>query len=116
MGLFKTFSEREVAKAKPICNKVLALEETMAALSDAELIGKTAEFKERYKNGESLDDMLVEAFAVMREAAWRVLRMKHYPVQIIGGIMLHNGHIAEMKTGGRYETRTHDLCRVKAAL
>lgn len=99
MGLFKSFSEKEVLKAKPLCDKVLKLEDDMAALTDAELIGKTEEFKNRYANGEDLDDMLVEAFAVMREAAWRVLRMKHYPVQIIGGIILHRGNIAEMKTG-----------------
>ncbi len=99
MGLFKSFSEKEVQKARPICNKVLALEETMTNLSDAELIAKTSEFKNRYNNGEELDDMLIEAFAVVREAAWRVLRMKHYPVQIIGGIILHHGMIAEMKTG-----------------
>ena len=99
MGLFKSFSEKEVQKTKPICNKVLELEETMAGLSDSELIAKTAEFKNRYNDGEDLDDMLIEAFAVVREAAWRVLRMKHYPVQIIGGIILHHGMIAEMKTG-----------------
>ena len=99
MGLFKSFSEKEVLRAKPLCDKVLKLEENMAALSDAELIGKTEEFKNRYANGEDLDSILVEAFAVMREAAWRVLRMKHYPVQIIGGIILHKGNIAEMRTG-----------------
>ena len=99
MGLFKTFSEKEVLKAKPLCDKVLRLEDAMAALTDIELKNKTAEFQERYKNGETLDSMLVEAFAVVREAAWRVLRMKHYPVQIIGGIILHKGNIAEMKTG-----------------
>ena len=99
MGLFKSFSEKEVLKVKPLCDKILDLEESMAALSDAELIGKTEEFKNRYANGEDLDNMLVEAFAVMREAGWRVLRMKHYPVQIIGGIMLHRGRIAEMRTG-----------------
>jgi preprotein translocase subunit SecA len=99
MGLFKTFSEKEIRKAKPICDKILALEPSMQSLSDAELRAKTIEFKNRYKNGESLDSMLVEAFAVVREAAWRVLRMKHYPVQLIGGIILHKGQIAEMKTG-----------------
>ena len=88
MGLFKTFSEKEVLKAMPICDKVLALEESMAQLSDEELRAKTEEFKNRYKDGEDLDDMLVEAFAVVREAAWRVLRMKHYPVQIMGGFLL----------------------------
>ena len=99
MGLFKTFSEKEVLKAKPICDKVLSLEEPMSRLSDEELRAKTEEFKKRYQEGEELDHMLVEAFAVVREAAWRVLRMKHYPVQIIGGLILHHGNIAEMKTG-----------------
>ena len=78
---------------------VLALEEKMAALSDSELRGMTDVFKERLANGETLDDILPEAFAVCREASWRVLGMKHFPVQIIGGIVLHQGRIAEMKTG-----------------
>ena len=68
-------------------------------LSDAQLQAKTPEFKERLKNGETLDDILPEAFAACREAAWRVLNMRHYPVQILGGIVLHQGRIAEMKTG-----------------
>ena len=103
MGLFdfltKSFSEKEIDKIKPLVNQVLDLEESMGALSDQALQAKTKEFKERYQKGESLDDLLVEAFAVVREAAWRVLGMKPYPVQIIGGIVLHQGRIAEMKTG-----------------
>ena len=103
MGLFDkifgTYSDRELKRIRPIADKVMALEETMAALSDSELKGKTAEFKERIKNGEDLDSLLPEAFAVMREASWRVLGMKHFYVQIIGGIILHQGRIAEMKTG-----------------
>ena len=103
MGLFDkifgTYSDRELKRIRPIADKVMALEETMAALSDSELKGKTSEFKERIKNGEDLDSLLPEAFAVMREASWRVLGMKHFYVQIIGGIILHQGRIAEMKTG-----------------
>ena len=99
MKLFKTFSEREVKKIRPICDQILDLDPVMTNLSDVQLKAKTTEFKERYANGEPLDSILIEAFAVMREAAWRVLRMKHYPVQIIGGIVLHRGNIAEMRTG-----------------
>lgn len=103
MGLFDkifgTYSEREVKKIKPLANKVLALDESMQALSDEELKAKTDEFKHRIENGETLDDLLPEAFAVVREASDRVLGMKHYPVQVIGGIILHQGRIAEMKTG-----------------
>jgi len=103
MGLFDkifgTYSERELKRVKPIADKVLALEGDMEKLSDAELKAKTAEFKERLEKGETLDDLLPEAFAVMREASWRVLGMKHFPVQVIGGIILHQGRIAEMKTG-----------------
>ena len=103
MGLFDkifgTRSERELKKIRPIADKVLALENTYAALSEEELRGKTAEFKNRLEQGETLDDILPEAFAAIREAAWRVLGMKPYPVQIIGGIVLHQGRIAEMKTG-----------------
>ncbi|MGN0149577.1 MAG: preprotein translocase subunit SecA [Clostridia bacterium] len=97
--LFGTYSEREFKKVRPIADKVMALEEDMAKLSDAELKAKTPEFKERLKNGETLDDLLPEAFAVMREASWRVLGMKHFYVQVIGGVILHQGRIAEMKTG-----------------
>ena len=103
MGLFDkifgTRSQREVKKLQPLVNKVLALENEYGALSEEALKGKTAEFKERLAQGETLDDILPEAFAAVREAAWRVLGMKPYPVQIIGGIVLHQGRIAEMKTG-----------------
>ena len=103
MGLFdfftKSFSEKEIAKIQPLVDQVLGLEKNMEKLSDSQLRSKTAEYKERYNNGESLDDLLPEAFATVREAAWRVLNMKPYPVQIIGGIILHQGRIAEMKTG-----------------
>ena len=97
--LFGTYSERELKRIRPIADKVMALEEEMAALSDSELKAKTAEFKERIAGGEDLDSILPEAFAVMREASWRVLGMKHFYVQVIGGIILHQGRIAEMKTG-----------------
>ncbi|MGN6890567.1 preprotein translocase subunit SecA, partial [Neisseria sp. P0014.S004] len=79
--------------------KINALEKQMQALSDAELQAKTAEFKQRLADGQSLDDILVEAFAVCREASSRVLGMRHFDVQLIGGMVLHNGKIAEMRTG-----------------
>ncbi len=97
--LFGTYSDRELKRVHPIAQEVMALEEKTAQLSDAELKAKTPEFKERLKNGETLDDLLPEAFAVMREASWRVLGMKHFYVQVVGGIILHQGRIAEMKTG-----------------
>ena len=97
--LFGTRSQREIKKLKPIQDKVLNLEKEYAALSEDALKAKTAEFKARYAQGETLDDLLPEAFAAIREAAWRVLGMKPYPVQILGGIVLHQGRIAEMKTG-----------------
>ena len=97
--LFGDYSKKEVKRVTPLKNKVLALEEEYAALSDRDLQAKTPEFKERLKNGETLDDILPEAFAACREASWRVLGMKHFPVQIIGGIILHQGRIAEMRTG-----------------
>ena len=97
--LFGTRSQRELKKIQPTVDKVLALEAEYTALSEAELKGKTAEFKARLSQGETLDELLPEAFAAIREAAWRVLGMKPYPVQIIGGIILHQGRIAEMKTG-----------------
>ena len=97
--LFGTRSERELKKIQPIVDKILSLEGEYGALSEDALKAKTAEFKERYAAGESLDDLLPEAFAAIREAAWRVLGMKPYPVQLIGGIILHQGRIAEMKTG-----------------
>ena len=97
--LFGTRSEREVKKLEPLVDRVMELEEPYKALSDDELKGKTQEFKDRLAAGETLDDLLPEAFAVCREAADRVLGMKPYRVQVIGGIILHQGRIAEMKTG-----------------
>ena len=97
--LFGTRSQRELKKIQPTVDKILAMEEEYAVLSEEDLKGKTAEFKERYAQGESLNELLPEAFAAIREAAWRVLGMKPYPVQLIGGIILHQGRIAEMKTG-----------------
>ena len=97
--LFGTRSEREIKKIRPIVDKILALENEYTALSEEALRGKTAEFRNRLEQGETLDDILPEAFAAIREAAWRVLGMKPYPVQLIGGIVLHQGRIAEMKTG-----------------
>lgn len=103
MGLMEKIfgdpSAKQVKKIEREVEAILALEPEMAALTDEELRGKTAEFKERYQNGESLDDMLVEAFAVCREGAWRSLGMKHFKVQLVGGVVLHRGDIAEMKTG-----------------
>ena len=97
--LFGSFSDKELKRINPIKDKVLALEPEMAKLTDEQLQAKTAEFKERLAKGETLDDILPEAFAVCREADWRVLGMKPYPVQIIGGIVLHRACIAEMQTG-----------------
>ena len=97
--LFGDSSTREIKKITPLVEQIEALDGTMEALSDAQLKEKTAEFKERFANGETLDSLLVEAFAVVREAAWRVLGMKPYPVQLMGGIILHQGRIAEMRTG-----------------
>lgn len=98
-ALFGTYSQRELKRINPIMEKVCALDEKYAALSDGELTAMTAKLKERLSGGETTDDILPDAFAVCREAAWRVLGMKHYPVQIIGGIVLHQGRISEMKTG-----------------
>ncbi len=97
--IFGTTSEREVKKLRPLVDKIEALNEPYKALSDEELRGKTAEFKQRLSEGETLDAILPEAFAAVREAAWRVLGMRPYRVQLIGGIILHQGRIAEMKTG-----------------
>ena len=97
--LFGTRSEREIKKIQPLVDKILALEEEYKALSEEDLRGKTAQFKQRYADGETLDELLPEAFAAIREAADRVLGMRPYPVQLIGGIILHQGRIAEMKTG-----------------
>ena len=97
--LFGTHSEREVKAITPLVDKIEALEEEYKALTDAQLQAKTPELKARLANGETLDDILPEAFATCREAAWRVLGMRPYRVQLIGGIILHQGRIAEMKTG-----------------
>ena len=97
--VFGTYSDREIKKIRPIMEKVLSMDSAMQKLTDEELRAKTAEFKTRVAGGESLDDILPEAFAVVREAADRVLGMKHFPVQVLGGIILHQGRIAEMKTG-----------------
>lgn len=103
MGLFEkifgSYSDKELKKIDPIIDKIESLDKATAALTDQELKNKTIEFKERLKNGESLDDILPEAFAVCREASYRVLGMKHYRVQLQGGVILHQGRIAEMKTG-----------------
>ena len=99
MGLFKSYSEKEVKRVKPLVNKINELEPDIEKLSDKELRGKTDEFKGRLEKGETLDDLLPEAFAVVREASKRVLGMRHFDVQLIGGIILHQGRIAEMKTG-----------------
>lgn len=98
-ALFGNYSKREVKRIKPLCNAVLALEETYRKMSDEELKSQTRIFKDRLKDGATLDDILPEAFAVCREAATRVLGMTHFPVQIIGGIILHQGRISEMRTG-----------------
>ena len=97
--LFGDDSKRELKRVMPIRDKVLALEEEYSKLTDAELQAKTPELKEKLANGATLDDILPEAFATCREASWRVLNMKHFPVQILGGIVLHQGRIAEMRTG-----------------
>ena len=97
--LFGNHTDRELKKIYPIVDKIEALEPDFAKLSDEELKAKTAEFKERYNAGEELDELLPEAFAAVREASWRVLGMKPFRVQLIGGVVLHQGRIAEMKTG-----------------
>jgi preprotein translocase subunit SecA len=97
--LFGTYSTREVKRIEPIVKKIMALDEKYTKLTDEELKNKTLEFKERLSKGETLDDILVEAFAAVREASFRVLKMKHYREQLIGGVVLHQGRAAEMKTG-----------------
>ena len=97
--LFGTRSQREIKKIQPVVDQILALEEEYKNMSEEALKAKTQEFKDRLNNGETLDDILPQAFAAVREAAWRVLGMKPYPVQLMGGIILHQGRIAEMKTG-----------------
>ena len=98
-SLFGDYSKREVKRIQPLCDKVLALEEEYRAMSDETLRAQTDKLKNRLETGETLDDILPEAFATCREAADRVLGMRHFPVQIIGGIILHQGRIAEMRTG-----------------
>ena len=97
--IFGTHSENELKRIYPIVDQIEALDSQMQALSDEELRGKTKEFKQRLNDGETLDDILPEAYATVREAAYRSLGMKHYRVQLIGGIILHQGRIAEMRTG-----------------
>ena len=97
--IFGTHSENELKRIYPVVDRIEAMEPEMQALSDEELRGKTREFKDRLAEGETLDDILPEAYAAVREAAYRAIGMKHYRVQIIGGIILHQGRIAEMKTG-----------------
>ena len=97
--IFGTHSENELKRIYPIVDQIEALDSQMQALSDEELRGKTKEFKQRLNEGETLDDILPEAYATVREAAYRSLGMKHYRVQLIGGIILHQGRIAEMRTG-----------------
>ena len=96
--MFGTHSQRELKRIMPIVDKIDSLRPSMQALSDEELRGKTREYKKRLEEGETLDDLLPEAFATVREAAKRVLNMEHYRVQLIGGIILHQGRIAEMRT------------------
>ncbi|MBQ9490441.1 MAG: preprotein translocase subunit SecA, partial [Lachnospiraceae bacterium] len=97
--IFGTHSERELKRVYPIVDKIEALRPEMMGLSDERLREKTQEFKKRLADGETLDDILPEAFATVREAARRVLGIEHYRVQLIGGVILHQGRIAEMKTG-----------------
>lgn len=103
--VFGTHSERELKRIEPIVKKIESYRDEMGKLTDEELRGKTAEFKRRVAEGTSLDDILPEAYAVVREGARRVLNQEHYRVQLIGGIVLHQGRIAEMRTGeGKTQT------------
>ena len=97
--IFGTHSEHELQRIYPIVDKIEGMRDEMMALSDEALKNKTGEFKDRLSKGETLDDLLPEAFAVVREAARRTLGMEHFRVQLIGGIILHQGRIAEMRTG-----------------
>lgn len=99
--IFGNYSDKEIKKVLPTVNKIMSLDEEMSKLTDSELQNKTTYFIDKLNNGSSLEDILVEAFAVVREASFRVLGMKHFEVQLIGGIILHQGRIAEMKTGER---------------
>ena len=98
-AIFGSSNSRQLKRLQRNVLKINSFEATYAALSDAELQGKTAEFKQRFEAGQSLDQLLPEAFAVVREASKRVMGMRHFDVQMIGGIVLHEGNIAEMKTG-----------------
>ncbi len=98
-AMFGSYSKKEIKRIQPLCDKTLALEGKYEKMTDAELKAQTTALKERLANGETTDDILPDAFAVCREASWRVLGMKHFPVQILGGIILHQGRISEMKTG-----------------
>ena len=103
--VFGTHSERELKRIEPIIKKIESYREAMGQLSDEELRGKTEEFKKRLSDGETLDQLLPEAYAVVREAAKRVMNQEHYRVQLIGGVILHQGRIAEMRTGeGKTQT------------
>ena len=103
--IFGTYSEREIKRITPIVDKIESYRDTMMSLSDEELKNKTTEYKERLANGETLDDLLPEAYATVREAARRVMNTEHYRVQLMGGIILHQGRIAEMRTGeGKTQT------------
>jgi len=97
--IFGSKNQREIKKLSKIVDRINAREAEMQALSDDELKAKTVEFRERYEAGETLDQLLPEAFAVVREAGVRVMKMRHFDVQMIGGMVLHNGKIAEMRTG-----------------
>ena len=97
--IFGSYSDRELRRIKPLVDKIEALRPTMQAMTQEEMQAKTREFKERLANGETLDDILVEAFALVRESAKRSIGLEHYRVQLLGGIILHQGRIAEMKTG-----------------
>ena len=99
MGLFFNENKSQIKKLKKIADQVVALEDKYKAMSDEELKESTAKLKERLKNGETLDDILPDAYATIREASDRVLNMRHFYVQILGGIALHQGRIAEMATG-----------------
>src|SRR6476646_1409368 len=94
-----TQNERDLKRLRPIVEEVGAFEPALKALSDDALRAKTAEFRERLAQGTALDDLMPEAFAVVREAGWRILKMRHFDVQLIGGTVLHRGKISEMKTG-----------------
>lgn len=111
--IFKTYSEKEIKKIMNKVDKINALENEISGLTDKELREKTEEFKKRINGGEILDDILPEAFAVVREASKRVLGMRHFDVQLIGGIVLFQGRIAEMKTGERKDASRYIACLLK---